>query len=435
MSLICCLQRLIKGLGMKYHFILVWLTVVAVLLIDLFLVWRWRKAGFFHSLTGKVLAGVVFGMMPLVSIVGFIYLGLRMPVTDSSQIYVDFGWFLLFFLIIYSSKLIFSSFHGLQLLVNRLMVKPKEKVHHYPRLSRRKFLSQVGIIMATAPFVTMLFGAFKGRFAFYTRHVRLSFPNLPEGFDGLRIAHISDLHIGSFGDNREPIAEAVRLINAEQPDMILFTGDIVNNFAGELNGWEHILNKLNAPMGKYSILGNHDYGSYSRWKSKADKERNFEGIVTGHKTLGFTLLRNEAVVLKRDGDSIGLGGVENWGTASQPKKGDLKLASRDIQNQPFNILMSHDPDHWDKKVLPQNFFDLTLSGHTHGMQFGIERGDFKWSPAQYVQKRWAGLYREGEKFLYVNRGLGYHGLPARVGMPPEITIIELSRGPLGTESM
>lgn len=289
--------------------------------------------------------------------------------------------------------------------------------------------------MATAPFVSLLFGAFRGRHAFYTRHVRLSFPNLPAGFDGLRIVQISDLHIGSFGGNRQPIIEAFDIINREQPDMILFTGDLVNNFAGELNGWEPIFARLKAPMGKYSILGNHDYGNYSRWSSKADKMANFDGIVKGYAKLGFKLLRNESVVVSRDGQTIGLAGVENWGTASYPQNGDVDKAAIGIDGQPFKLLMTHDPDHWDQQVLPQNKFDVTLAGHTHGMQFGIERGNFRWSPAQYVQKRWAGLYREGNKFLYVNRGLGYHGLPARVGMPPEITVFKLSRGSLAAESV
>jgi hypothetical protein len=420
---------------MKYHFGLVWLMVVLVLMIDSFLFWRWRKNGLFNNLTGKLAAFFIFGFMPLTAIAGFIHMGLRMPTTDSAQIYVDFGWFLLFFLMVYIAKFFYSGFNGLQLILNRRLRTPEEKVHHYPRITRRKFLSQMGIIMATAPFVSLLFGAFQGRFAFYTRHIRLSFPNLPDGFDGMRIAQISDLHIGSFGDNRDPMREAVKLVNAEHPDMILFTGDLVNNFAEEVNGWEAIFAELKAPMGKYSILGNHDYGNYSRWSSNAQKAANFQGILDGHRKIGFMLMRNESLVLNRKGDTMGLGGVENWGTASQPRKGDLIKASEGIKDQSFNLLMSHDPDHWDKQILPQDFFDLTLAGHTHGMQFGIEKGDFRWSPAQYIQKRWAGLYREGNKFLYVNRGLGYHGLPARVGMPPEITIIELRKGPVGSGTL
>lgn len=420
---------------MKYQFALVWLVVIVVVLIDAFLLWRWKKSKGFKSPASRLFALSFFGLLPLVASIGFIYLGLRMPQTDGAQIYRDFGWFLFLFLLVYLSKFLFTGFHGLQLALNRLWSKREEKVHHYPRMSRRKFLSQVGIVMATAPFVSLLFGAFKGRYAFYTRHLTLSFPNLPAGFDGLRIAQISDLHIGSFGDRRAPLKEAIALINAEQPDLLLFTGDLVNNFAAEVRGWESVFAPLKAPMGKYAILGNHDYGNYSRWPSESKKAANFRGITDGYRRLGFQLLRNEGLVLSRNGDRIGLAGVENWGSASFPQTGDEQLAARGLEEQGFRILLSHDPDHWDHKIRPQGIFDLTLSGHTHGMQFGIEKGDFRWSPAQYVQKRWAGLYQEGKQFLYVNRGLGYHGLPARFGMPPEITIITLRRGPLGSEVM
>ncbi|ASB49810.1 metallophosphoesterase [Alkalitalea saponilacus] len=420
---------------MHYQSGLIYLMIFLVIAIDVFLFWRWKKGGYYRHIPGRTLAILLFAVLPLVSIAGFIYIGYRLPLADNSLIYRNFGWILFTFLSIYSFKLIYSAFHGGGLLIFKKSTRDTAKKHHYPRITRRKFLSQVGIIMATAPFVSLMFGAFRGRFAFYTRHVRLSFPNLPEGFDGLRIAHISDLHLGSFGNNREPLREAVHLINAEHPDLILFTGDMVNNFAGEMDGWEGIFSKLKAPLGKFSVLGNHDYGNYSRWESKAEKAANFDGIISGQERMGFKVLKNESVILTRNGDSIGLGGVENWGTASYPRNGDLDQTSESIAGQSFSVLMSHDPDHWDQKVLEHGRFDLTLSGHTHGMQFGIEKGDFRWSPAQYVQKRWAGLYQEGDKFLYVNRGLGYHGLPARVGMPPEITIIELSRGTSGTEPM
>lgn len=420
---------------MKYQFGLVFFAAFVVLIIDLYLFWRWKHSGLYDSLTGKFSSLFLFLLMPLAAFFGFFYIGLRMQAAEGSQIYVAFGWFFMTFLSIYAAKLLFSGFDGLQLIVNRLARPVEPKVRHYPRITRRKFLSQIGIIMATAPFVSLLFGALKGRFAFYIREVQLSFPNLPQGFDGLRIAQISDLHLGSFGDNREPLTEALELINDSRPDIILFTGDLVNNFAREIDGWESVFVKLHAPMGKYSILGNHDYGNYSRWDSDAEREANFQSIVEGNKKLGFTLLRNESLVLSRKGDKIGLAGVENWGTASFPRNGDLVPAVEGIKDLSFNLLMSHDPDHWDNQILPQDFFDLTLSGHTHGMQFGIEKGDFRWSPAQYVQKRWAGLYREGDKFLYVNRGLGYHGLPARVGMPPEITIFVLRKGAISEEGL
>ncbi|MDG5799861.1 metallophosphoesterase [Marinilabiliaceae bacterium ANBcel2] len=433
---------------MNYQYGLVYLMIAVVAAVDLFLFWRWRKGGLFESLWGKVLALFLFAAVPITAISGMIYLGFRIEAAENSMIYRHFGWFLFIFFLIYIFKFVYANIHGVALAVSKNSIKdrfknnheniPAEeplKKRHYPRFTRRKFLSQVGIVMATAPFVSLLFGAFRGRFAFYTRHMRLSFPNLPSSFDGLRIVQISDLHLGSFGANREPLNKAVDLINEEHADIILFTGDLVNNFGEEIDGWGSVFSRLKARIGKFSVLGNHDYGNYSSWNSKEEKRENFEKILKGHAKLGFKLLNNESVNIKRNGEVVALAGVENWGTASYPKRGDLEKAAEGLDKTPFKILMTHDPDHWDKKVLKQGLFDITFSGHTHGMQFGIERGDFKWSPAQYVQKHWAGLYREKDKFLYVNRGLGYHGLPARVGMPPEITVFELSRGAIGTEPM
>lgn len=422
---------------MKFHLVAFILTALLAVLVNYFLLKWWKKEGILKNYGGMSVGLFLFAVLPATYVLGFIFFWFIIPVAENAEVYRYFSLFLLFFLLLFIPKLILSAVVLTKKLPLFSLTKeePSEKQRHYPRLTRRKFLSQVGIIMATAPFVTLLFGAFKGRYAFYTKHIRLSFPNLPLGFDGLRMVQISDLHLGSFGTNKEPLIEAFDLINAEHPDIILFTGDIVNNFAGEMQGWEDVFSKLKAPMGKYSILGNHDYGNYSRWNSPEEKENNFKGVVEGHHKLGFTLLLNQGIKLERRGDAIGLGGVENWGKASFPVKGDLEKASADIKDTPFRLLMSHDPDHWDEKVLKQDFFDLTLSGHTHGMQFGIEKGDFRWSPAQYIQKRWAGLFREGDKYLYVNRGLGYLGMPARVGMPPEITVFELHRGPVGSEPM
>lgn len=409
--------------------------IIFVIVIDVFLYGHWNKSKLSSSRAGKILAALFFVVMPILSFVIITVFSIWLPETKSPVIYRVFGWTLIFFIGLYLFKLIYSVFYGAVLLLDDSSKERIVKKHYYPRITRRKFVSQIGIIMATAPFVSLMFGAFRGRFAFYTRHVRLSFPNLPDGFEGFRFVHISDLHLGSFGVNSKPIEEIVELVNSENPELILFTGDMVNNFAGEMNGWISTLSKLKAPMGKYSILGNHDYGFYSRWDSANDFKKNFTDILKGQEKMGFKILRNESVVLQRKGDQIGLAGVENWGSHSYPQNGDLTKAAEGLKEQQFNLLMSHDPDHWDKQVLDFGHFDLTLSGHTHGMQFGIEKGNIKWSPAQYVQKRWAGLYREKDMFLYVNRGLGYHGIPARVGMPPEITVVELRRGALDSETV
>jgi predicted MPP superfamily phosphohydrolase len=416
---------------MKIHLAFLVVAAFLIFLLDWFLARQWQRSKVGQTKAGERIRLFLFFVLPVITISGLLYSVIAVPIATDASVYRLSSYFILFATLVYVPKTVIAFFLCIDVLFDFFMRrKAQEKKHHYPKITRRKFLSQIGIIMATAPFISLLFGVLKGRYAFYTRHIKMSFPNLPSAFNGLKIVQISDLHLGSFGSNRAPLADAVALINEQKPDVILFTGDLVNNFAGELKGWEFYFLPLMAPMGKYSILGNHDYGNYSRWPSPEAKQQNFEGIVAGHQKLGFTLLRNQSVTLSRNGVTIGLAGVENWGLGHHPKKGDIVKATRGIEDQPFNILMSHDPDHWDLKVLPQNFYDLTLSGHTHGMQFGIEKGDFRWSPAKYVQKRWAGLYREGNKFLYVNRGLGYLGMPARVGMPPEITVIELYRGDL-----
>ncbi|MFT3739661.1 MAG: metallophosphoesterase [Breznakibacter sp.] len=247
---------------------------------------------------------------------------------------------------------------------------------------------------------------------------------------------ISDAHLGSFQGDFDALQEVVRIINGHHPDLIVFTGDLVNNFHQEATGWEKIFRELKAPMGLYSILGNHDYGYYSRWDSDAERNDNFLKIVEANGRLGFTLLRNEHVLLRRNGESIALAGVEYWGTSGHfPNTGNLAQASEGIGDAGFKVLLSHDPDHWDAEVAGKTDYDLTLAGHTHGMQLGVDFKGFTWSPAKYKFKRWDGLYRQGNQFLFVNRGLGTLSMPIRVGMSPEITLIELSRGPVGTEPM
>lgn len=305
----------------------------------------------------------------------------------------------------------------------------------YPVMTRRKFSSQVGIVLASAPVVSLLMGWSKGRFNFQTRRERLTFPNLPKEFDGLRIVHISDLHLGSFNTNHHELASAIEMINAERPHIVCFTGDLVNNFAQETVGWEKVFDKLDAKIGKYSILGNHDYGDYSKWKNDDDYRANFQGIVDAHQRLGFKLLRNNAVTLTKNGESIAIAGVENWGHAPFPQLADLKKATSAFKPEtPFSILLTHDPDHWTEEVAGLAQYDLSLAGHTHGMQFGLDYKGLQWSPAKYKFKHWAGLYNLGNQFLYVNRGLGVLGLPARIGMRPEITVLELGRGPITAQT-
>lgn len=293
---------------------------------------------------------------------------------------------------------------------------------------RRKFVSQIALGVAAVPFLSLLYGMTKGKYNFKVIKQTLFFSDLPDSFDGTTITHISDIHSGSF-DNPEKIQYAVDLINEQNSDMVLFTGDIVNTHATEMHPWVDTFKKIHNPkFGKYSVLGNHDYGEYIDWPTEKEKVDNFEAIKDLHRQIDFKLLMNENVKLKNGTDEIAVVGVENWGKSFK-KAGDLVKASNGLNQNDFKILMSHDPSHWEYEVKnhEQNFH-LTLSGHTHGLQFGIEiPGFMKWSPVQYVYKQWAGLYGNLGRYVYVNRGFGFHAYPGRVGIWPEITVIELKK--------
>ena len=295
--------------------------------------------------------------------------------------------------------------------------------------SRRKFVSQIGLGLAAIPFLSLIYGVTIGKYNYKVIKQRIFFPDLPEAFDGFTITQISDVHSGSF-DNPEKINYAIDLVNEQNSDLILFTGDIVNTDAKEMHPWIETFNKIKKhEYGKYSVLGNHDYGEYVTWPTQAAKEENFKAIKSLYGEIGFNLLLNEHTFIEKEGAKIALVGVENWGHNFK-KAGDLNKAAGSLKKEDFKILMSHDPSHWEKVVQhDEKHYHLTLSGHTHGMQFGIEiPGYFKWSLAQYVYKQWAGLYENLGRYVYVNRGFGFHAYPGRVGIMPEITVIELKKG-------
>ncbi|MBK7752531.1 MAG: metallophosphoesterase [Flavobacteriales bacterium] len=333
--------------------------------------------------------------------------------------------FLLFFL----PKVVIILFHGLDDLFHLFRwgwwkVTPGGEASG-ETLSRAAFLSQAGLLVSAVPFIGVLYGITKGRRNFKVAHIPVNSSRLPASFHGLRIVQISDLHLGSYGSDRSIVQKGVDLINAEKPDLILFTGDLVNDYADEAEGFIDVLRGLNAPMGKFSILGNHDYSDYARWDDPASKARNLQRLKTIHADMGFRLLLDEHLPLERSGDHIGLLGVQNWGRGFQ-QYGDLAKTLRGSDSYPYRILMSHDPTHWEMQVWGTGV-DLTLSGHTHGAQLGVKLGGQTYSPAQWVYKHWAGLYQEGDQQLYVNRGFGFIGFPGRVGMPPEITVLELQK--------
>jgi uncharacterized protein len=295
-------------------------------------------------------------------------------------------------------------------------------------ISRLKFLSQVAITFTVIPAIGFLYGIVKGAYKYRVHNVKVPSSKIPEEFNGFRIVQLSDIHVGSFMENSH-LNDAFDIVMKQNADLILFTGDLVNNVAEETEGYADIFKRLKAPHGVFSVLGNHDYGDYVEWESAQHKKDNLDKLKTLQASFGWRLLMNEHVSIEKNGQKIALLGIENWGGSHRfPKYGKMDLAHKDTSGYPYKILMSHDPSHWDAQVQPEYpDVDLTLSGHTHGMQLGIEIPGIKWSPAKWVYKNWAGLYKSGEQFLYVNRGLGFLGYPGRLGIWPEITVIELQR--------
>lgn len=295
--------------------------------------------------------------------------------------------------------------------------------------SRRQFISQVALGLAAIPFTSLLYGMYRGKYRFRVLNYTLYFEDLPKAFDGYRITQISDIHSGSF-DNKEKIEYGVNLIKEQKADVILFTGDIVNNKSSEMKDWKELFGTLEAKDGVFSVLGNHDYGDYVDWPSPEAKAQNLEDLIKLQREMGYDVLLNESRFIEKNGQRIAIVGVENWGAGGFKKVGDLKKAAADIKKDDFKILMSHDPSHWEKEVIQDDYhYHLTLSGHTHGMQFGIEiPGWIKWSPVKWRYKYWAGIYKEMGQYINVNRGFGYLGYPGRVGIWPEITVIELKKG-------
>jgi predicted MPP superfamily phosphohydrolase len=297
---------------------------------------------------------------------------------------------------------------------------------HFP--PRSMWVSEVALFVAAIPFISLIYGMIGGRHHYKVHRVTLKFPNLPAAFDGFTLTQLSDIHSGSFS-SKKGVEKGINLVNKQNSDVILFTGDLVNNSAAEMDPWIHLFASLKAPLGKYSVLGNHDYGDYGPWPSEEAKKANLVRLKEVHKEIGFKLLLNQATHIEKDGQSIALIGVENWGKGGFHKYGSLTKATQNIADGEFKILMSHDPSHWEPKTLEHDkHIHLALAGHTHGMQFGIELFGFQWSPIKYVYPQWAGLYKRNDRYLYVNRGFGFLGFKGRIGIWPEITVITLKKG-------
>ena len=293
-------------------------------------------------------------------------------------------------------------------------------------IPRSEFLMKAGLLAGSIPLGGIIYSTISGVYDYRVKHRTLYLPNLPKAFDGIKLGQISDIHSGSFY-NKKAVTGGVEMLMKEKPDFIFFTGDLVNSKSDEMYDYQDLFSKVKAPLGVYSSLGNHDYGDYANWPTEAARDKNFQDIIDTHKNMGWDLLRNENRRLKIDGEEIGILGVENWGSLSRfPKRGRLDLATKNTDDLPVKLLLSHDPSHWRAQVLPDYpQIDVMFSGHTHGMQFGIQTEHFQWSPIQYIYSEWAGFYHEGPQQLYVNVGYGFLGYPGRLGMLPEITIFEL----------
>lgn len=332
---------------------------------------------------------------------------------------------------------VYRGLFALALFFGRLFGAPTtEEVSYF--VGRKQFLSQLALGVAAIPFLSILYGITKGKYNYKVHKVNLKFKDLPENFNGLTITQISDAHVGSF-DNADAVKRGVELANEQKSDLLFFTGDFVNNLSSEMDEWVDTFKQLKAPMGMYSILGNHDYGDYTEWNSPEEKKQNLDRLKNIHSELGFRLLLNENLKIEKNGQSITLVGIENWGSGGFTKYGDLNKAMTGVESDAFKILLSHDPSHWDAQTIKhKEHIHLTLAGHTHGMQFGVEIAGIQWSPVKYRYPRWAGLYEEegtkdegqgtrDSKYLYVNRGFGFIGFPGRVGIWPEVTVITLEK--------
>jgi len=408
--------------------------ILGLIALDLYL---WSSVKKFVFVYHKLFV-VIISVLYWLSTIGLL-------VAAASVFFVDFysidsvfrAYFFGVIMVMYAAKLVPLFFlflndvyRSIRFIVHMIVPSKRRVYSEEFRNSRSKFLRQIGLATGGLFLSTMFTGMFKWVYDFKVWHHKIVLPDMHDSFNGIKIVQLSDMHLGSMATNKA-LQEAVDIINNMQADVIFFTGDLVNYETAEAFRFKEVLRKLKAKQGVYAVLGNHDYGEYRQWDTLHEKEENMNDLYAFYNDIDWKLLNNENVILKRNNDSIAIVGVENWGDHPRfPKRGDLKKAMHGAEDADVKILLSHDPSHWSSIVIPEQYdIDITLSGHTHGMQFGVEIPGLKWSPAKYMYKRWAGLYdndNNGKKqYLYVNRGLGVIGYPGRVGILPEITLIEL----------
>ncbi|WP_228450688.1 metallophosphoesterase [Chryseolinea soli] len=421
--------------GIGYRILMTAGGILLMLLVDLYTYQAIRTASHAsHRLVKNSTRGI-FWLTSILSVFSLIWVVLIDISNEKLR-----QWLVIVLAILYFSKILLLVFviiddirRGI-LLANRFMKKrwqrEAEVVEEEPFISRSEFLSRTAIVAGSVPLTGLSFGILTGAHDYRVRKQVIRLPHLPKAFDGILLGQISDIHTGSLF-NKTAIRGGVDLLMQEKPDVIFFTGDLVTIETREAKDYVPIFEKLKAPLGVFSVTGNHDYGNYREWSTPEAKRKNFEDMLAAHKQLGYDLLMNEHRFLETGGDKLAILGVENWGVGPAhrfPKYGKLDLAYPGTEEAPVKILLSHDPTHWDAQIRPEyGNIDLTLSGHTHGYQLGVNLGSYTWSPAQYRFKQWAGLYQEGNQYLYVNRGFGCVGYPGRIGMPPELTLIQLKR--------
>ncbi len=396
-----------------FLFIVLFLSFLDIATYYLFLVPMVKK-----KISGIKLKFIHLGVY-ILFIIAFLLFTIFAPRLKTPQMYFWFSRLMAIFILVYLPKIVVFIFSILGIID-----------FHFKRLILKKttqsyiIINKLGLICAGISFLVIFYGFSFGRYHYRVKKIEILANNIPHSFDGYKILHITDMHLGSYGERYEGIKKAVDLINLQDADIVTFTGDMVNNFADELNLWMYELKRIKAKDAKYSVLGNHDYGHYVKWESHKTKKENVDKLINLQREVGFDVLLDENRILYNGKDSIVVAGVQNWGKPPFPAIGDLDKAIQGINEKSFIVLLSHDPNHWEEEVLDKNI-ELTLSGHTHAMQVGIEMFGIKWSPAKYMYKYWDGLYNKGNKYLNVNRGLGYIAFPGRVGLRPEITVITL----------
>lgn len=356
-------------------------------------------------------------MVPLFFLLSTLRLYLHVGEAQNIKLAVGFMWFIWAWCLFYIPKILYMFTTIWEYLYTRITRKSTPWFH------------RLGLLWACYAVYFFLNGAFWGRFDQQVQRITLTSDKLPQAFDGTKIIHISDIHIGNLDEEHRILQNLLDQVNEENADYIFQTGDLVNNRADEINAENmRFFQQMRAKKGKYAVLGNHDYGDYTRWKTPAEKVANLQKLIhLEEEGMGFVMLNNRSVVLKNGGDSIALIGVENWGEPPFPRYGDLPKALEDVATVPFKILLTHNPIHWDREVKQHTDITLSLAGHTHAMQMEFKLLGYSFSPAQFRYPKWGGLYNEGEQYLYVNRGIGYVLYPLRYQTGPEVTVIELRR--------